>query len=209
MAVYTVGSARIRVGSAIIRGNNTDFSTYVSSGELFKRTSEGIIYTIATVYTATRLALTTRYSNSNEQTSRSENTGSCTATNNSYSGTFTYSPVIQGYVVVTASERFIDDSGGALTGENGGSGTIDYDSGAYTLTLGKVLHQIYNVTASYYSGNTLDSEPYQIIRDYTSYYTLPESSPADKNMAYIYTKAMRMVDTKLHNLESRIASLGG
>jgi hypothetical protein len=209
MAAYSSGSVTVRVGSSIIKGNNTNFVTYASIGNIFKIAGENVTYAIAAVNNATRLVLSSRYTNSSEQTSRSENVASCGASTKTYSGTLINRPIIQSYVVVTASERFTDDGAGTLTGGQGGTGSVDYDSGAFTINLNATLTATYNLSASYYSGNTLNSLSYQIVRDYTSNYTLPEAAPSDKNLAYIYTKAMRMIDSQMGKFNSRIASLGG
>ena len=206
MAVYNTNSVKVKVGSAIVYGNNTDFNTYASVGNIFKLAGENVTYTIAAVNAATRITLSSRYANTNEQTGRSENMASCGAATKLYSGTLTYRPIIQNTVVMTASHRLIDNGAGALSGDDG-SGTIDYDSGAYTITLTATLNATYNVVASYYSGNTLNSQSYQIIRDYTSNYSFPEAVPSDKNLAYIYTKAIRMLDETIQDLEDRIAAL--
>lgn len=207
MGAYSTGSVKVKVGSAVVYGNNTNFLTYAAAGNIFKISGENVTYTVAAVNAATRLTLSSRYANANEHTGRTENTASCGATTKIYSGTLTYRPLIQNEVVVTASERFADDGAGALTGGQGGTGTINYDTGAYSLTLAATLTATYNVAASYYSGNTLNSMSYQIIRDYTSNFKYPESVPSDKNLAYIYTKAVRMIDEDLNNASMTSASI--
>lgn len=48
---------------------------------------------------------------------------------------------------------------------------------------------------------------YQIVTDYTPNFDLPEMGINDVNFAHIYTKAMRLIDEKLQDLEDRVASL--
>lgn len=198
MASYSSGSAKIKIGSAIVIGSNTQFTTYVSANYVFKLTNEGVFYTIAAVYSATKLVLSSRYANTSYQTARTENVASANAATNIYSGTLSYRPVIQTKAVINASERFADDGAGTLTGTQGGTGTIDYDSGLFSITLGKVLTDGYNLSASYFSGDTLTGQSYQIFRDYTPYYRFPEAAPTDQNLSYIYTKSMRMIDQAIH-----------
>ena len=207
MSAYSTGSVKVKVGSALVYGNNTNFTTYAAAGNIFKIAGENVTYIVAAINTATRLTLSSRYANSNEQTARSENVASCGASTRSYSGTLTNKPVIQNYVVLTASARYVDNGGGVLAGSDGGSGTIDYDTGAYSITLAATLNATYNVAASYYSGNTLNTMSYQIIRDYTSNFKYPESVPSDKNLAYIFTKAVRMIDEDINNASMTSASI--
>lgn len=60
-------------------------------------------------------------------------TGNGTATN--FTGNLDYTPVEAGTVEITdGTETFTDDGAGTLTGDAGGSGTINYTSGAYDVT---------------------------------------------------------------------------
>lgn len=205
MATYSASSVNVTAGSAIVIGNNTDFRSNAAVGNIFKLSSENVTYEIGAVNTATRLTLTSRYTNSSEELYWEEHV----ATTNSatyYSDTLANTPVIQNTVIITASWQFTDDGAGTLTATPNGTGTIDYDSGLFSITLTSNLSASYALTATYYSGNTLNSTPYQIVRDYTTNYSFPESVPSDKNLAYIFTKAMRMIDLELKTLEDRIAS---
>ena len=205
MAAYSSNSVTIRVGSATVYGNNTDFISNADAGNIFKITNENVVYTVAAINTATRLTLSSRYANANEQVFREENVATVNSATKLYSGYFLFAPVLQDTVVVTASWKFTDDGGGSLTA-TGGSGTIDYDTGAYSIALTSDLSASKDMTASYYSGNQLNAVAYQLIRDYTPNYSFPESVPSDKNLAYIFTRAIRMIDTQLKVLEDRIAS---
>ena len=115
MAIYNSGSVNIVIGSAGVKGNSTNFSTYVSQGNLFKLNDDNVFYEVADVVNATNLTLTTRYSDSDHQTSRSENVASASSATRIYSDVLTNTPVIQNYVVITASERFIDDGAKSST----------------------------------------------------------------------------------------------
>jgi len=211
MSVYNSGSVRVKVGSSEVKGYGTSFTTYVSVGDIFKLTSENVFYTVAAVTTATVLTLSSRYANSTYQTGRTENTGTAILGDTTYSGILDNTPVIQSKVTlrVVGKEKFIDNGAGVLTGSLGGTGTIGYDDGSWAITTGADPGGTKIITASYNSGNTLNGQSYQIVRDYTTNYNLPEADPVDKNLAYIYTKAIRMIDTQLKSLSNRIASLGG
>ncbi len=209
MSVYNSGSVRVRVGSADIRGNNTLFNSYVSAGDYFKITSEDVFYTVAAVSTATKLTLSSRYANTSFQTGRTENIATAVTGDLTYSGTLNYAPVIQNKVTikVVAKEKFRDNGAGVLTGSLGGSGTIGYDDGAWAVTLGADSGTTKLMTASYNSGDTLNGKSYQIVKDFTTNYKFPEADPADKNLSYIYTKSMRMIDTKLNAASMSSASI--
>ena len=200
---YTTGTVRIRSGSAAVRGEtgNENFLTYVGAGYLFKVAAESAWYQVAAITNATNFTLTSRYSNTSYQTSRAENLATMTTATKMYSGILDYTPAIQNSVVLNASiERFVDNGAGVLTGNASpaGSGTVSYDDGAWTITLGTDLTATAIVNASYLSGDLRSGISYQIVRDYTPYHNLPEMSPNDTNFAYIYTKAMRIVDQRLY-----------
>ena len=210
MAVYNTGAVRVRVGSSLVKGTtgNEAFNTNVSAGYLFKLLGEPSWYQIAAISNATNFTLSSRYANSTYQTLRSEHCATGVTATKTYSGILSYYPVIQENITITASgiESFTDDGGGILTGNASpaGSGTIDYDTGAWTVTLGTDLTATAEMTASYYSGDTRTGMSYQIITDYTPIYDIPEMSLNDINFAHIYTKAIRIIDSKL----SYIASYG-
>ena len=201
MALYNTGSVTVKVGSASVKGNSTNFMTYVSAGNTFKLTGESTTYTIAAINSATRLTLSSRYANSSYQTNRTAETlaTSFTATE-LFSGTTDYYPVIQNYFIVTASPGnivFTESGGGTLTGTPVGSGTIDYDTGAWTLDLATTLATPITITASYFSGDTRTAIQYQILRDYTPHYNIPEINVGDANFQHIYTRAVNIIDSAL------------
>jgi len=208
MGAYNSGSVTVTVGAQAVVGSNTNFTTYASVGNIFKLTSENVTYDIAGITSATRLTLSSRYVNTDEQTHYSENAATCTSATKIYSGFLSNTPIIQNTLEITASYVFSEDGAGNLSATPYGSGSIDYDSGYYSLTFTATLNATTDITltASYDAGNTLNAMPYQIIRDYTTNYYFPESVPSDKNLAYIYTKAVRMIDLQLKTLEDRIAS---
>jgi len=210
MAVYNTGSVNIKIGSSEIVGNNTEFTTYVSKGYLFKRTSDSTFYEIAAVNSATNLDLTARYLDSDYYNSQADEAiATLLASTKMYSGTLTYSPIIQSSVSINASiEIFTDNGGGTLTGDGtpAGSGTIDYDTGVWSVTLGTDITATYSMTASYTNGNTLNAMSYQIVKDYTPHRKFPEASTSDANLAYIYTKGVRMIDSAFMKEKVRIVS---
>jgi len=201
MASYKTGSVNLQNGSSIVRGNNTEWDTYISSGQFFKLNQDSTFYQIATVETATRLILSSRYSSSSYRTSRqNEHIATTNVGTTIYSGYLAHTPVLQNYVTINASyEIYHDDGAGNLIGSPTGSGNIDYDSGSWNINMAATYNASINVTASYYSGNSLNNMPYQIIIDYTQHYNFPEMSTTDLNFQHIYTKSMRMIDSNLYN----------
>ena len=213
MAIYKTGSVRVRVGSALVKGEsgNEAFSSNVSAGNLFKLTGEATFYTIAAITNATNFSLSARYANSTYQTARAaEHLATMTVATKMYSGTLNYYPVIQSAITITASgETFTDDSGGILAGDASppGSGTVNYDTGAWSVILGTALTASCAITASYQSGDTRTGQAYQIVTDYTPIYTIPEMSLNDVNFPHIYTKAVRIIDNRLSIIASTLVSL--
>ncbi len=204
MAIYKSGSVNVVIGSSGIKGNSTDFTTYVSNGDLFKLDDDNAFYEVASVVNATNFTLTSRYADTNYQTARSENIASANTATKIYSGALTNTPVIQNYVVITASlEQFTDNGAGVLIGNASppGSGTIGYDDGAYSITLGTDLTATINVTASYYSGDTRNSMPYKVVTDFTNNYSFPELNLNDREFNTIFTKAVRLIDAKIKVVE--------
>jgi len=210
MSIYNTGAVTVKVGSSEVIGNGTAFTSNVVAGFYFKLTSSAAWYELATVNNATKLQLSTRYADVNYHTIRNpENLASLVVSATHYSGTLSYYPVIQSYVTINASlERFTDDSGGVLAGNASppGSGTIDYDTGAWTIVLGTPVTATANMSASYRSGDTLTTMPYQIVTDYTSNYKIPELSFGDSNIPYVYTKAVRVIDSTLDLINASTGS---
>ncbi len=67
-----------------------------------------------------------------------------------YSGTLTYFPIVPGTFVPTdLVETFTDNSNGTLTGTAGGSGTINYTTGAWTLTFNTAVVAGVEIFATY------------------------------------------------------------
>ena len=191
MSIYNTGSVRVKVGSQNVRGASTDFSTYVTVGDLFRLTSDSVYYDVAAVVNATNLTLSGRYANTNHETGRTENVASANTATRMYSFTLSNTPVIQNKVSINASiEKFTDDGAGVLTGDGtpAGSGSVDYDTGSVSITLGTDLTATVNVVASYNSGDTLNAMPYQVVTDFTSHYNLPEMGLNDTQFQYLYTK---------------------
>ena len=121
MAIYNTGSVKIIVGNNTIVGNGTDFSTYVSAGDLFKLTNDNAWYEITAVNSATNIDLSASYSNSN-----------------------------------------------------------------------------------YGNGVTLTGMSYQVCKDFTPNYSIPEMSEGDSGIRSIFTRSMRNIDSKLADLNASI-----
>jgi hypothetical protein len=204
MAAYSTGSAKITAGSAKVYGVSTEWDTYLAAGDLFKINGDSVFYEVSVVNNATQLTLTSRYDDSNLHSAVATNIASVTTATQIYSGTFSFSPVIQNSLVIEASpggggERFTDNGAGALVGgaTPGGSGTVDYDSGAWSVTFGTPLTATLNLTASYNRGIINQGLSYQAIVDFTPNFTFPEMSTNDVNFAHIYTKAVRLIDAEI------------
>jgi len=207
MAIYKNGSVDVVIGSSSVKGNSTAFTTYVSKSDLFKLNDDSVFYEVASVVNATNFTLSARYADTSYQTARAENLASANTATKTYSGTLSNTPVILNYVVITASnERFTDGGGGVLTGSASpaGSGTIGYDDGAYSITLGTDLTATINMTASYYSGDTRNSMPYKVVTDFTPSFSIPELSLNDRETNAVFTKAVRLIDTALQNITDRL-----
>lgn len=199
MAIYRRGTVNITPGSAIVEGYGTTWRQFVQRGYIFKLPLEPTWYEIATVDSDTQLTLTSKYANRSYNRYRLENIASTNNATKVYSGTLGYTPVIQTFVVINASSiRYTDNGAGILTGTpvtGTPVGTIDYDTGAWTINTATTYTASVNVTASYFSGQEITSAEYRIVTDYTSRLGLPEMSGNDVNFQNIYTKAVRMIDS--------------
>lgn len=210
MAAYKNGTVSITAGSSKVTGTGTDWLTYIGINDLFQLTTENVFYDVAAVNTATRLTLTTRYTQQNLEGAVASNFASVNTATTGYTGnTGSFTPVIQNKFVLVASpngggERFTDNGAGILTGEGSpaGSGTVDYDSGTWSIVFGTPLTATLNLVASFNSGNWTDGAGYQIVADFTPNYRIPEMSTNDVNFSHIYTKAMRIIDQKIRAASS-------
>lgn len=75
------------------------------------------------------------------------------------STTLAKTPIIAGTLTVTdalTQEKFTDDGKGVLSGDDGGSGTIDYETGYWTLTYGNLLAAATAITAAYTAAVSCD-----------------------------------------------------
>jgi len=209
MAVYNTGSVTVKVGSAkVIGSSGVDFTSDVSAGDLFKLKSESTFYDVASVNNATSITLSARFANSNYNLNATGEVAATIAAGTIvYSGTLDNTPVVQSNVVLLASDiRLVDDGAGNLSGTNAEGtheGSINYDTGAWTITFAATADIVgAEITGSYVYGNTLNGMPYQIVTDYTPNYTFPELGLNDTNFQHIYTKAVRMIDSALYNVNA-------
>ena len=209
MAIYKSGSVTLTVGSSSVLGGGTLFSTYASVGYLFKRSSDAAFYEIAAIQNATNLTLTTRFDDANQYTvATGEHLATTNAATRTFSGIVTHTPLILNNVVLTASNyKFTDNGGGTLMGRPSGTGSVDYDSGAFSVRLGTHLNASRSIVASYLYGNVLTGVSYQIVKDYTPNYNFPEMSTNDINFAHLFTKAIRMIDTELKTINDSIVTI--
>lgn len=204
MSIYSSGVVRVTAGSSILRFAGADVQSNAAVGYKFKLREESVAYTIAAIYSATKAALSTRYSNTNYQTAiSSEHLGTANALL-LYSGTLAHTPVIQtSFVSYIATERFTDDGAGVLTSQCGGTGTISYDDGSWSVTLG-VSHNGSALTASYFYGRIRNGMPYQILSDRTANYNIPKIGINDANQAYIISIALDRIDELIASLAASI-----
>lgn len=205
MGTYTSGSVTVRVGSASVKGNSTSFSTFVSVGDLFALDDTKVFYEVAGINSATRLTLTSRYTDTTNQTTRAdEHIATTNSASLAYSNTLNHTPVILNSVTVNASEVTWSDNGaGVLATTSGGAlgadGTVSYDDGSITVNYNASPTVGLNITASYDSGDTLSAMPYRVVTDFTSNYEFPEMGDNDADLPRIYTKAIREIDSALYN----------
>jgi hypothetical protein len=83
-----------------------------------------------------------------------------------YSGTLSTNPIVPGSFTPTdGTETFTDDGNGVLTGSMGGTGTINYTTGAWTLTFNANVISGTLITASY---NPIKSRPIMGIKQWTN-----------------------------------------
>lgn len=116
MSIYSQGSVNVTVGSSLVKGTGTQFSTYASQGYLFRLTGEKVYYEVAAIINATNLSLSANYANS-----------------------------------------------------------------------------------EYGVGSPVTGMPYNIVTDYTTNYSFPEMTSTDAGITFIYTRAMRDIDTLMYN----------
>lgn len=58
--------------------------------------------------------------------------------------------------------------------------------------------------SAYSVGSTLSGLSYSLVTSYTPNYSFPEMAPTDTGISYIYTKAMRDIDSKIKEIEDRL-----
>lgn len=70
-----------------------------------------------------------------------------------YTGTLAHLPVISGSLVITdGTETFVSTAAGTLIGNLGGTGTIVYNTGVFSVTFNSAVPALTNITANYISG---------------------------------------------------------
>lgn len=75
----------------------------------------------------------------------------------SYSGTVATPPILTGTFSATdGTETFISDEDGILTGDLGGSGSIDYTSGAFVLNFNSAVPSLTDITGNYLTGTEIE-----------------------------------------------------
>jgi len=106
-----------------------------------------------------------------------------------YSGTLTVFPIVSGSLSITDGvETFSDNGAGLLTGNLGGTGTINYTSGVWNVTFnsavgsGVVISGIYETTAS---NGVLSGDEAGTINYLTGEYNVTfDTAPADRAVVY-------------------------
>lgn len=203
MGAYETGAVTVIAGATSVKGTGTSFTTYASVGDLFKIRTEPTWYEVAAITNATNITLNSKYSNSSYYSNYTdEHSATVGIATTGYSGTLSNPPIIIDNVSFNASsEKFTDNGLGVLAGNaapTAGSGTINYDTGAWTVILGTPMTASLSMTASYLGGDTLNGMSYQIIADYTPHYSFPEMSLNDVNLQHIFTKAVRKIDSAIY-----------
>lgn len=70
-----------------------------------------------------------------------------------YTGTLAHIPLVPGSLTITdGTEHFLSNSNGILIGDLGGTGTIVYNTGVFSVTFNSAVPALTNITANYISG---------------------------------------------------------
>jgi len=103
-----------------------------------------------------------------------------------FSGTLSSFPLASGLIAVTDdTEVFSDSSGsGTLTGSLGGTGTIDYSSGAYSVTFNTAPADGQTITASYAPYTLGRPTDALVFNETISFYPVPDSAYQVRLIAY-------------------------
>lgn len=83
-----------------------------------------------------------------------------------------------------------------LTGE-----AVYYEVSSITNATNLTLSANY-ANSGYGVGSPLNNMPYVVVTDYTPNYSLPEMAPTDSGITFVYTKAMREIDSLMYNASS-------
>ena len=67
------------------------------------------------------------------------------------------------------------------------------------------LSSVY-ANSGYSDSTELNSRSYQIVSDFTTYYSIPEMDLNDKNLQHIFTRAVQTIDTAIFKRNSRTVS---
>jgi len=103
-----------------------------------------------TLDTSVTIKVSDDQGNTYSNTSRTESIGTGDGTATDFSGTLSYTPIVPGSVTVTdGNETFTDNGDGTLTGSAGGSGTINYYTGAISVSFASAPSSGADISVSY------------------------------------------------------------
>jgi len=206
MTSYKIGTCNVTPGSTTVTIYNTNFD-YITSGRLFRTSLDSLFYTIDEVdSSSSQFTLTESYRNSDYEylvVDEAVDTGDDTST---YSFTLVHTPVIPGTAEFSDEddiETFTDNADGTLTGDAGGTGTINYTTGVVSLAFdapiasGKIIY-----ADDYEFGEMVYGLQFQMILDYTDKYDLPEPFPPDEYSEIIIARAIEDIDSTLFEATS-------
>jgi hypothetical protein len=204
MSVYAVGSATVTAGSATVTLIGADL-TQISVGQLFRRLASRVFYEIASIdYENNQINLSDIYVDTDYYTYMTgEVLGTGTGIVKNFTGTLGNVPIIVGTVSVTDGvEVFTDNGDETLTGDDGGTGVIDYSTGVYYIAFKVNVGNGVDVTCDYRYGLSMGASSYQVVTDYTPNYGWPEVNAGDSKTEEIISEALEQIDEDLFSAEN-------
>ena len=201
MASNQQGLCALTPGSASVTFQNAQM-TNMTTGDFFRLINDSTFYTIAGINTANMVAtLGARYRNPTYEAAILNEQFDTGDGGKNYSGTLSNLPIIPGTVVASDQDNvevFTDNGAGTLVGDGSGNGTINYDTGAISVHFTTNISGGKQILADSYSyGLPMSGMNFQIVRDYTTYFSWPEPSPTDQNQATITKQALMLADSDL------------
>jgi hypothetical protein len=147
------GSLTISVGTVVLTDSGSGTLTGTGGSGTIDYTTGAVVINLITTVTGDFMAGYTYWGTATPET---VGTGALTT---SFSFNLVHHPIITGTLAITdGTENFTDNSDGTLTGSLGGSGTINYSTGAGTLSFTSSPAWGAEITADYTTGNVMLEE---------------------------------------------------